>query len=41
MDGAKWEANYRDIESTPSASTYKLYIALKIFEHMDKGDISW
>ena len=41
LNGAGWEANYREKESTPSASTYKLYVALKLFDEINKGNISW
>lgn len=41
LNGAGWEANYREKESTPSASTYKLYVALKLFDEMNKGNINW
>lgn len=41
LDGAKWEASVRAGESTPSASTYKLYVAAKLFEQMDAGRIRW
>lgn len=41
LDGAGWQANYRGDESTPSASTYKLYIALRLFEEIQAGRTNW
>ena len=41
LNGAGWEANYRENESTPSASTYKLYVALKLFDEINKGALNW
>lgn len=41
LDGAKWHASYRGDESTPSASTYKLYVALRLFAEMDAGRTNW
>ncbi|MDB5165164.1 MAG: hypothetical protein JWM00_54 [Candidatus Saccharibacteria bacterium] len=41
LDGARWTANARADESTPSASTFKLFIALMLFDKMDKGEIHW
>ena len=41
LNGAGWEANYRENESTPSASTYKLYVAMKLFDEMNKGSVNW
>lgn len=41
LDGAGWQASYRGDESTPSASTYKLYIALRLFEEIAAGRTSW
>lgn len=41
LNGAGWQASYRGDESTPSASTYKLYIALRLFEEIQAGRTSW
>lgn len=41
LDGAKWAADARATESIPSGSTYKLFVALVLFDKMDKGEISW
>ena len=41
LDGAGWQASYRGSESTPSASTYKLYIAIKLFNEINSGHIKW
>jgi len=41
LDGQKWTAAAREHESIPSGSTYKLYVALMLFDKMDKGEIHW
>jgi vancomycin resistance protein YoaR len=41
LDGGGWTANARAYESTPSGSTYKLYVALVLFDKMEKGEIHW
>lgn len=41
LDGGKWAASTRATESTPSGSTYKLYVALMLFDKMKKGEITW
>lgn len=41
LDGAGWQASYRGNESTPSASTYKLYVALRLFEELNAGRTHW
>ncbi|HET6746573.1 MAG TPA: serine hydrolase [Candidatus Saccharimonadales bacterium] len=41
IDGPRWSAAARANESTPSGSTYKLYVALVLFDKMDKGEIHW
>jgi len=41
LDGNKWSAHARDTESIPSASTYKLYVALVLFDKMNSGLIHW
>lgn len=41
VNGAGWTASARGGESTPSGSTYKLYVALVLFDKMAKGEIHW
>jgi beta-lactamase class A len=41
LDGEKWTANGRENDSIPSASTYKLYVALVMFDRLDKGELHW
>lgn len=41
IDGKKWYAHARDRESIPAASTFKLFIALKLFDEMSRGNIHW
>lgn len=41
LDGQKWSANTRATESTVSASTYKLFVSLVLFDKMSGGEISW
>ena len=41
LDGAGWRAAAREHESIPSASTYKLYVAMKLFDEMKAGKVSW
>lgn len=41
LDGGKWVASTRANESIPSGSTYKLYVALMLFDKMKKGEVSW
>ncbi len=41
IGGAGWTAGARDNETTVSASTYKLYVALYLFDRMDSGEINW
>lgn len=41
IGGQGWRASTRGTESTVSASTYKLYVALMLFDKMDRGEISW
>ena len=41
IDGNKWSAYDSASLSIPSASTYKLYIALDLFDRMNKGTIKW
>jgi len=41
LDGEKWSASSRATESIPSGSTYKLFVALVLFDKMQKGEIHW
>jgi hypothetical protein len=41
LDGNKWTASARETESIPAASTFKLFVALVLFDKMDKGEIHW
>lgn len=41
LDGEKWAVSARGAESTVSGSTYKLYVALVLFDRMAKGEIHW
>lgn len=41
LSGKGWSAYGRAHESTVSASTYKLYVSLWLFDQMDKGKIRW
>jgi hypothetical protein len=41
LDGNRWSAAGRATESIPSGSTYKLYVALVLFDRIDKGEIHW
>lgn len=41
IGGSGWVAGARDAESTVSASTYKLFVALALFDRMDRGEITW
>lgn len=41
LDGARWSAAARADETTPSASTFKLFISLMLFDKMEKGEIRW
>ncbi len=41
LDGERWTAGARDYESIPSGSTYKLFVALVLFDKVDKGEIHW
>ena len=40
ITGTGWVANTRHTESTVSASTYKLFIALMVLDKVDKGELS-
>jgi beta-lactamase class A len=41
LTGEKWAVDARATESIPSASTYKLFIALILFDRIDSGEIHW
>jgi beta-lactamase class A len=41
LNGEKWTVSGRASESIPSASTYKLFVALVLFDRIDKGEIHW
>lgn len=41
LDGGKWQAATREHESIPSGSTYKLFVALKLFDEMKQGKVHW
>jgi beta-lactamase class A len=41
LTGEKWTVDARATESIPSASTYKLYLALILFDRIDSGQIHW
>jgi len=41
LTGEKWAVDARATESIPSASTYKLYLALILFDRIDSGQIHW
>lgn len=41
LTGEKWTASSRADESIPSGSTYKLFVALVLFDKIDKGEIHW
>ncbi len=41
LSGQKWYAAARETESIPSASTYKLFLSLVLFDRINKGEIHW
>ncbi len=41
LDGPRWRASADGSLSTVSASTYKVFVALYLFDQMNKGAISW
>lgn len=41
LNGEKWTAAARENESIPSGSTYKLFVALVLFDKINKGEIHW
>ncbi|WP_026530612.1 serine hydrolase [Haematomicrobium sanguinis] len=41
LEGEKWSASTRGSESRVSASDYKLFVALYLFDQINKGKMSW
>ncbi len=41
LGGERWEVGARQFESIPSASTYKVYVAMWLFDQMKQGKTSW
>jgi beta-lactamase class A len=41
LEGQKWYAAAREHESIPSGSTYKLFVAMVLFDRINKGQIHW
>jgi hypothetical protein len=41
LDGKGWSASGRSGESIPSASTYKLYVMMRVFDDINSGKLSW
>ncbi len=41
LDGERWTAAARENESIPSGSTYKLFVAMVLFDKMERGEIHW
>lgn len=41
LDGPGWSASGRAEESIPSASTYKLYVMLRVFDDINSGKLNW
>ena len=41
LGGQGWSASGRADESIPSASTYKLFVAKRLFQAMDDGTVHW
>lgn len=41
LDGAGWSAVGRASESIPSASTYKLYVMMRVFDDINSGKLTW
>jgi len=41
LDGTGWSASGRAGESIPSASTYKLFVMLRVFDDINNGSLSW
>lgn len=41
LDGNGWEAGVGQNQTVVSASTYKLFVALVLFDRMERGQINW
>lgn len=41
LDGQRWKASGRAGESIPSASTYKLFVSLVMFDRINSGKLQW
>lgn len=41
LDGPGWTASGRADESIPSASTYKLYVMMRVFDDINAGRLTW
>jgi beta-lactamase class A len=41
LDGNGWGASGRADESIPSASTYKLYVMMRVFDEINAGRLTW
>lgn len=41
LDGNGWSASGRASESIPSASTYKLFVMLRVFDDINSGALTW
>lgn len=41
LDGPGWTAAGRSEESIPSASTYKLYVMMRVFDDINSGKLNW
>lgn len=41
LDGPGWSASGRAEESIPSASTYKLFVMLRVFDDINAGGLTW
>lgn len=41
LNGARWKAHGRAGDSIPSASTYKLFVSLVLFDRIEKQQIKW
>ena len=41
LDGPGWTATGRADESIPSASTYKLYVMMRVFDDINSGKLTW
>lgn len=41
LDGNGWSASGRSGESIPSASTYKLFVMMRVFDDINSGKLKW